>query len=231
MTLQSQEVTAKDQVPVTDACKVKGKHNFAKQHFQAARFFGECAKRLEDEPCAADLEDKIRKNQHRAYVVGAIVSAVMGLEACINEIYLDACDKNHNKLSGLGEQAMALLAEWWPRLERSRADTCLKYQHALLLAGKPAMLKGENPYQDADSLVLLRNALTHYKSEWDDSLDQHGKLRSRLEGRFALNPLSPDAHLWFPHRCLGSGCAAWAVRTAEAFVQTFCRQLGIPDRI
>ena len=221
----------KGRLTVAGTVERKVKHDFTKQHFQAAKFFTDCATHLESEPRGTDLKDEIRKNQHRAYVVGAIISAVMGLEACINEIYLDACDKDQNKLSGLGEQVMALLAEWWPRLEKSRADTCLKYQHALLLAGKPAMSEGENPYQDADSLVLLRNALTHYKSEWDDSLDQHGKLRSRLEGRFALNPLSPDAHLWFPHRCLGSGCARWAISTAETFVSEFRRRLGIATRI
>ena len=207
------------------------KHNMARQHFAGARFFAESATHLENEICTANLKNDIRKPQHRAYVVGGIVSAVMGLEACINEIYLDAVDESKQKLAGLDEQEMALLAEWWPRIEKRRADTLLKYQHALLLLGRPALPKGENPYQDVDSLIHLRNALTHYKPEWDDSLDAHADLQGRLEGRFETNPLSTDTNLWFPHQCLGSDCAKWAVSAAEELVRAFCEHLGIPERI
>jgi hypothetical protein len=217
-------------VTVAATVKRKVKHDFTEQHFRAARFFADCAANLESEPCGTDPEGQIKKSQHCAYVVGAISSAVMGLEACINQIYLDACDRDYNKLGGLDETAIALLAEWWPHLEAIHVDTLLKYQHALLVASKTALPKGESPYQDAESLVLLRNVLTHYKPEWDDAPKQHGKVRSRLEGRFSCNALYPDAYLWFPHRCLGAGCASWAVRTTEVFVQTFCARLGIQNR-
>jgi hypothetical protein len=218
-------------VSVSAIVKRKVKCDLAEQHFQAARFFADCASKLESEPCVADPEGQIKKSHHYAYVVGAISSAVMGLEAYINQIYLDACDRDYNKLGGLDETAIALLAEWWPRLEASHADTLLKYQHALLVASKTALPKGETPYQDAESLILLRNVLTHYKPEWDDAPRQHGKVRSRLEDRFSCNALYPDAYLWFPHRCLGAGCARWAVGAAEEFVHGFCTRFGIPWRI
>jgi hypothetical protein len=207
------------------------KHNMARQHFVAARFFADSAIDIERELLTTASKVETEKPKHRPYIVGAVVLAVMGLETCINEVYLDACDKNQQKLVGLDEQEMALLAEWWPHLEERRADILLKYQHALLVLGKSALSKGANPYQDADSLIRLRNALTHYKPEWDDSLDVHANLRLRLEGRFATNPLSTDANLWFPHQCLGSGCAKWAVSAAEEFVRAFCEHLGIPERI
>jgi hypothetical protein len=205
------------------------KHSMSPSHFRAAAFFAERSAGLEDELRGTDLRDEASKSQHRAYIVAAVASAVMGLEACINEIYLDACDRSQRNLAGLNEQTMALLAEWWPEVEPR--PILLKYQHALLLAGKPAMLKGENPYQDADNLICLRNALTHYKPEWDDSLHVHAGLRARLEGKFAANPLSSAAALWFPHQCLGGGCARWATPTAETFVSEFCRRLGIATRI
>jgi len=204
-------------------------HSFTKQHFEAARYFANCAASIENKFQKADLKDEIGKSQHRAYVVGAVVAATMAMETCINEIYLDACDKNRQKLSGLDEQKMALLAEWWPHLER-HVKILLKYQHALLLVGKSALLKGENPYQDADNLVYLRNTLTHYKPEWDDA-KMHVEIRRRLEGKFDVNPLAPGAYLWFPEQCLGSGCANWAVGTAEEFVRAFCEHFGIPERI
>jgi len=204
-------------------------HSFTKQHFEAARYFANCAASMENEFQKADLKDEIGKSQHRAYVVGAVVAATMAMETCINEIYLNACDKNRQKLNGLDEQKMALLAEWWPHLER-HVKILLKYQHALLLVGKSALLKGENPYQDADNLVYLRNTLTHYKPEWDDA-KIHVEIRGRLEGKFDVNPLAPGAYLWFPEQCLGSGCAKWAVGAAEDFVRAFCKHLGIPERI
>jgi hypothetical protein len=205
------------------------KHNMARHHFAGARFFAARATAIESELLTAESKDEAEKADLRTYVVGAVVLAVMGLEACINEVYLDACDKNKQKLTGLDEREMTLLAEWWAEIEPR--PLLLKYQHALLLLGKPALLKGENPHQDADHLIDLRNALTHYKPEWDDSLDVHGKLQARLADRFALNPLSGEASLWFPHRCLGSGCARWAVKTAESLVREFAARLGIAARI
>lgn len=205
------------------------KHNMARQHFAGARFFAERATDIESELLTTDSKDETEKSNQRTYVVGAVVLAVMGLEACINEVYLDACDKNRQKLTGLDEREMALLAEWWGEIE-SRS-ILLKYQHALLLLNRGAFPKGENPYQDADNLVCLRNALTHYKPEWDDPPAVHADLQARLTGKFNLNPLSAKSHLWFPHQCLGSGCANWAVATAEALVTEFCTRLGIPTRI
>lgn len=205
------------------------KHNFARQHIEAARYFASCSSDIEKELLLAKTKEEPRMSKQRAHVVAAVVCAVMGLEACVNEVYLDACDGS-KRLAGLDKQTVALLAEWWPCLEKQRANILLKYQHALLLAGKSPMPKGQNPYQDTDSLILLRNALAHYKPEWDDSLNTHAELRNRLEGRFAPNPAAGPRSLWFPHQCLGSGCARWAVHTVEEFVSAFCTRLGIPPR-
>lgn len=207
------------------------KHAMSSQHFRAATFFADKAEELETKIHLGNQANDSEKSQHRAYVVGSIVSAVMSLEACINEIYQDAVDGNKNELKGLSEQGKSLLAEWYPRLEEQRAAILLKYRHALLLVGKPGLPKGENPYQDADYLIYLRNQLTHFKPEWDDSLNKHGRLKTRLAGKFNLNPLSTKNALWFPHQCLGSGCARWGVVTAQNLVSSFCSALGIVSRI
>jgi len=229
MTSKSNNPEAEIKVDVSVTALPAVQHRITKQHFQAGAFFADSATCLESKIAKAHLLNDIRKAHHRAYAVGAIVSAVMGLEACINEIYLDACDKSKTNLAGLDEDAMSLLALWWPEIE-SRS-ILLKYEHALLLLGKPQLPRGENPYQDADHLIHLRNALTHYKPEWDDSLDMHSGLQCRLTGKFDLNRLSTTSNLWFPHQCLGAGCAKWAVSTAEEFVRAFCEHLGIPERI
>ena len=79
------------------------------------------------------------------------------------------------------------------------------------------------------ALGKIRNALIHYRPEWDNEQKEHKKLKERLSGRFALN--KHGAGLWFPHQCLGAGCAAWATNQAESFMTDFCQRLGIPNRI
>jgi len=229
MTSKSNDPAAEIEVGVSVIASPAVQHRITKQHFRAGAFFADNSTCMESEIAKAHLQNDARKPQHRAYVVGAIVSAVMGLEACINEVYLDACDKNRTNLAGIDEGPMSLLALWWPQIERK--PILFKYEHTLLLLGKPQLPRGANPYQEADHLIHLRNALTHYKAEWDDSLDVHDDLQCRLTGKFDLNPLSTKDALWFPHQCLGSGCANWAMAAAKELVRAFCESLGISNRI
>lgn len=224
MTQRPKEV--KGEVVLTATVGRRVCHSIMQQYFEAAGYFADCATSIEHEFQKADLNDEIGKLQHRAYVVGAVVLATMAMETCINGIYLDACRKN---LKGLDDRAMALLARSWPKLEWN-PGILLKYREALQSLGKEALDPDAQPCKAGDNLVYLRNALTHYKPEWDDT-KIHVQIRARLEGKFDVNPLAPDAYLWFPEQCLGSGCAKWAVSAAEEFVRTFCKHLGIPERI
>ena len=190
------------------------KHNFSRQHFWAARYFAD--KALEIEQTINNADDKNIKSIHRSYVTGAIISIVAGLESSINELYLEACDNNRNTLRGLTENAIEMLAEWWEEVKL--CPILLKYQTALLLTFKEKFDPGGQPYQDIDGLIYLRNALVHYKPEWDSELQVHKKLRNRLESKFELNPFAAENSLWFPHRCLGSGCAKWAVKVSKIFI-------------
>ena len=59
----------------------------------------------------------------------------------------------------------------------------------------------------------------------------HKKLEVRLKSKFKLNPFAPAGSLWFPHRCLGSECAKWAVNVSREFIKDFCDRMGVPLRI
>jgi hypothetical protein len=37
--------------------------------------------------------------------------------------------------------------------------------------------------------------------------------------------------VWFPHKCLGAGCAEWAVESAIHFSHQFVSILGIRERL
>jgi hypothetical protein len=162
-------------------------------------------------------------------VTGAIVFSVAFLEASINEFYLEARDANPHTLKGLSTQQIAVVSELCELVER---DSPLnKCQVAMAACGIERFDRGAEPFQGSEALVRLRNALIHYRPEWDDELETHRKLEEGLSGRFDPNPLSQAGSLWFPHQCLGSGCAMWSIKQAEKFMGEFCVRLGVPSRV
>src|SRR5262249_11994705 len=146
------------------------------------------------------------------------------------EVFLDAADGDREKLRGLKDTQIRALAGrsaeviGWSAVLR-------KYQTALDSCGVKEFDTKTEPYQSAEHVVKLRNALIHYHPEWDDEQGTHEDIEKRLKGRFPLNRLTGSGHLWFPHQCLGSGCAKWAVERATEFMETFCRMLNIPNRV
>lgn len=106
--------------------------------------------------------------EHRAYVLGSVISAASFLEAMVNELFQDAHDSHG--ISGDGfERALA------------------KYQLLLLFAEESELDKGAEPYQSAALLVSLRNALVHYRSE-SVAADVEHRFTKALRGRFPDNP-------------------------------------------
>ena len=149
------------------------------------------------------------------------------LESKINEIYLFAVDKNLNVFKGYELKILDILSEAWRVV--NEMPILSKYQIALLLCGKKQFDKGTNPYQDADRLVRLRNALFHYKPEWDSELKTHRKLKDSLDGRFDISPFSHENDIFFPKKCLGHGCAAWAVQGTKNFINSFYIKMDLQD--
>jgi len=201
------------------------KHSFSKQHYSAASYFSNEAKKIENSN--ANLS-KLDLSKHRTYITGTIFFAVAALEASINEFYLEVIDRNKNTLSSLNDTELSDLANIWKDVETKAILD--KYQEALKSLGKKEFDRGRNPFQDTDSLITLRNALVHYKPEWDDETDVHKKIETRLHKKFSLNTFSKPKNLWFPHQCLGAGCARWSIDTIESFMSEFCKALGIVNR-
>jgi hypothetical protein len=96
------------------------------------------------------------------------------------------------------------------------------------------MQKGKEPYQSASSLVILRNAIIHFKPEWDDERRSHQTLEKRLSNLFRPSELTAQARggmVWFPYKCLGAGCARWAIDTVIKFNQKFSQKMEIRERL
>jgi hypothetical protein len=158
----------------------------------------------------------------RSHAIAAVVLATAALEASINELFQQAIDKNKNALSSLTKDQMILLEELWGEVENF--SILRKYQIALIATEKDPMPKGDEPFQSASSLVVLRNAIIHFKPEWDDELKTHQKIEDRLSNRFLPSELTAQVKgemVWFPYKYLGAGCSRWAIETVKKFTRNF----------
>lgn len=202
---------------------------FSTHHIQAAAYFTRQAKAIETERAGSTEFSP----EHRSYAMAAVFFAVSFLEAGVNELFADASDGQKERLAGLPEDTIILMAEMWhqgiPRT--ARYPVLEKYAIALSLARRPALNRGQAPWQPAQALVQLRNALVHYEPESIEAdstkqPDEAHPLERTLKGLFAPNPLTSAGNPFYPDKVLGHGCAAWAVRSATGFADAFAKLLG-----
>jgi len=195
----------------------------------AAAFFARQSAQIEREHREQESISSEAFSQHRAYVTGCIFSAVSFLEGQINEVFTDAADDKRDFIHNLRDRIFLLAEMWELDVPRTAAYSILrKYEIALALAQKQPLDRAALIYQDAKLLVRLRNALIHYEpmsstSSAKSSQDEE----QRFRGKFAFNPLTGSKTPFFPERCLGHGCAKWAVESSVGFVDHFCSKLGI----
>lgn len=93
------------------------------------------------------------------------------LEADANEIF------SYPEVS-FPEYDKELVDEIWRLVEMGSIFD--KYDMALFLKKKRHLDKGTNPYQEADNLIKLRNALVHFKPEWHDEKKERKKDRTKV---------------------------------------------------
>ena len=196
----------------------------SRHHIISAHHFSRSAERIE--LLGGDVPQD-EKWMYRAFVTAAVLSSVAYLSASINELYLEV-----RKLSHPGEphvrRELDLLVEAWPRI--SRVQVLQRYQLALAVADADQYNPARMPYLDADNLIRLRDALLSYDAEWDDERGKHHTLESRLANKFDPSPLVSSRRPWFPDRCLGAGCAKWAVETVQVFTNDFYSRMALPGR-
>jgi hypothetical protein len=222
-TARPDPIEASVQVPPV---RILMRNYFSTQLLWLAQHQSALAARLE----AAHKGRSVFNMEHRAYVLAGIQAAVGFLEAMINELYQDAADGHgltgEGYLAPLGHQAVMNMAEYWEETG-GRRFVVSKYNRLLEIVGQDVLHKESDLRESAESLVLLRNAIAHYKSEDVVADIVHG-LTHRLEGRFPNNRLMEGSgNPWWPDHCLGYGCAAWAWKTAKALADHVVDGLGI----
>lgn len=153
------------------------------------------------------------------HVLSSITMAASSLEAFINETFLNA-----NTYFPKHEKA---LKAKWPKYEQKKVLD--KFQLAMRLRTKQRMDSGVTVYQNTETLLLMRNAVVHFKPEWSHEKKIQKKIEKRIHRKFSLS-LFAHGDSVFPDQCMSYGCARWSVETALAFADAFCTQSGIENR-
>jgi hypothetical protein len=222
-----------DSFHISASITVKTRHYFSIQHIQSAALFARMCYQIEQSYDGTYSSELMA--DHWSYVTGAIFATVSFLEATINELFADAVDHPDGELASyLEASTRQLMAEMW-KLEiprTSRYKTTEKFQIALTLARKPLLDLSRSPFQDVETLIIIRNNLIHFEPVWTEveAKKAHKRiLNLQQEKKFAFNPfIAASGNPFYPDKCLSYGCAKWAVDNGIRFAEDFFSRLGIP---
>jgi len=156
-----------------------------------------------------------------AYSMACIFSAVASVEAYINEFFID-----HDKyLVGVSE---SLIQKLWEIYEKK--SILEKYELATLLKNDSRFDSSSTEFQNINILIKLRNALVHFKPEWEDEQVGHKKLSAQLKGKFTPSPFINGNEPIFPKAWATAECCHWAVGSSLSFIQLFETELGLDHK-
>lgn len=205
---------------------------FSLQHLQSATILCNESYKLENEYCGTFNNELSSRNV--AFATNAILSSVCFLEATINELYCDAAD-HKERIMGLGEENISLLESMWNSgTPRTAAYSILeKYQITLKSLNMQKINEGTSPFQDIKALIQLRNSLIHFEPEWKSCLGVGQDTTDRnfiksIQGKFKPSKFFENSgNPFFPHKCLGYGCARWATTKSKEFTDVFFNAVGL----
>ena len=207
---------------LADSFNADSRYFFTGQFLEASAMFVRRARAIEADGSAA-TDDAVRC-EHRGLVCAAIMQCAAALETESHEI----C--THGPGSHLGSNGTDGEARKFLRPVAKLIDdqsTLERFDLILHLLRREPLEKGANPYQSAALVVRLRNEIVHYKSRWGSQLERV-KLYASLRSLHLTPPPFADSGLnFFPHRCLGAECGAWALASVVAFLDKFYVSLGI----
>jgi hypothetical protein len=173
--------------------------NLASVHLMGAERFSRRVGEIERQHQGQPFGDFWEEILHNA--TACVFAAVASLEAYVNETYVD---REHL----LKDDARALLESFAKKFEGDFDKTTLlaKFHLIIFAQGGAHMDKGAKPYQDVNALIQLRNALVHYRPEWDTGAGKHQGISFTLSGRFAPSPFVSGPDGLFPRKWATHGC-------------------------
>jgi hypothetical protein len=212
---------------------------FSVRYIQSAALLCRLAFAIEQEHRKAGPVPAASQLRHEAFVLHAVLSSVSFLESTINELHADSTDEEYSAIDEKHEALLRTIGRQWhnPR-NFDRAPMLTKYQTILAIAGQPGFNEGDPAFANIRILTEIRNHLLHYTREWvvihnrqapggePESTSDH--FESMLYRKFATNPLAGMNVPFFPDKCLGHGCAEWAIMNSIIFTDEFFRRLELP---
>lgn len=155
----------------------------------------------------------------------------------MNDAYLDA---THGRLAGVSDKAQRKMAAYWASKmddfeEQEKGVGIIKrYNKALNFAVAPLFAAGDATYHDAVLLISIRNALTHFVSDWQDPANPAGMSKVLADRNWAQrNPLRPprpgddEERVLFPNHVLCADGLTWAIKTADGLTEEWARRMGL----
>ena len=100
-----------------------------------------------------------------------------------------------------------------------------------LLLGEGASMRvtGVESFQSVDALVRLRNALMHFKPEWEPA--KHKQLSSELRNFFEPSEFLANDPGLFPRAWASHDCTTWALNSVLSFIEHFEHCAGLPHKM
>ncbi|HRY74764.1 MAG TPA: hypothetical protein P5217_00605 [Methanoregulaceae archaeon] len=224
---------------IGDEGEIRFRDCLSLRYIQSAALFCRLAYSIEKEYSRTKELGPEDNLMHEAFALHAVLSAVSFLEALINELYSDATDDMHVPDEGKTRTLFqTIAAEWRNGKNFDRAPLLTKYQRILALSGSHPFPESDPAFANIRKLVAIRNFLLHYRKEWvvtskrrrssGDETTEAERFETMLSHAFRENPLALKGRPFFPDRCLGHGCAEWAVINSLIVADTFFAAIGIP---
>jgi len=190
-----------------------------------------------------ELNDNEKNNDYKSYSISSIILSIAFFESTINEFFDDI--SNNITLTSTDNQSKIINEHYILMVKNFKNEKILrksgfkmfeKYNTALILGGKSPISKDEKISKELTILVELRNELVHADAEWvwldENEKMQKSKTRKfeeKLKNKFDPNPYVKGGP-FFPNRCIGYGCAKWAISTVVNYSDEFFKRMELVPR-
>lgn len=155
------------------------------------------------------------------YSLGVVTLSVASLESYANEHVADGALSTGALPSKASDSIAALI---------DRESILSKFNLVLELRTGGSLDFGANVVQCADLLIKLRNAVIHFRPEWDDESASHARLSSKLQNRFERSPYFPNEGL-FPRAWATFSFSVWALQSTITFLEHFGQESGLGSKL
>lgn len=164
----------------TARAEIHFRHSFTAQYLISSAIFAKRSAQIEE--ANPESADDATQTEHRGLVISAIMLCVAAVEAESAELtmYGPGHHLGSNRTDANAHGLLEPLAEFIDN--QSALD---RYNIILHLLRKQPLCMGEQPWQDMEILVRLRNELIHYKSKWDKDMDQQKLFKALGQLRLA----------------------------------------------